>query len=71
MHLERLTGQETLARAAGLVKIYRAAFGGPPWREDERAADVLAARLTTDVRRPGFAAVLAGDNDGPAGFGTA
>lgn len=71
VNLERLTGQETLARASHLAKIYRAAFGGPPWYEDERAADAFAERLTADAQRPGFAAVLAGDKGEPAGFGTA
>ncbi|WP_343952472.1 GNAT family N-acetyltransferase [Nonomuraea longicatena] len=71
MNLERLTGQETLAHVPHLVKIYRAAFGGPPWHEDEHAADAFAERLRTDTRRPGFAAVLAGDDGEPAGFGTA
>lgn len=71
VNLERLTGQEVVARASELVKIYRAAFGGPPWHEDDRAADAFAERLAADARRPGFAAVLAGDNGGPAGFGTA
>ncbi|MBB4919779.1 GNAT family N-acetyltransferase [Streptosporangium saharense] len=71
MNLERLTGQEILARVPDLVKIYRAAFGGPPWHEDEHAADAFAERLTTDARRPGFTAVLADDNGDPVGFGTA
>ncbi|MFF0575439.1 GNAT family N-acetyltransferase [Streptosporangium saharense] len=71
MNLERLTGQEILARVPDLVRIYRAAFGGPPWHEDEHAADAFAERLTTDARRPGFTAVLADDNGDPVGFGTA
>ncbi|MFI6792932.1 GNAT family N-acetyltransferase [Nonomuraea sp. NPDC050383] len=71
MNLERLTGQDALARAAHLVRIYRSAFGEPPWCEDGRAADAFAERLTTDVRRPGFTAVLAHDHGEPAGFGTA
>ncbi|MFG3437379.1 hypothetical protein ACGF0J_09055 [Nonomuraea sp. NPDC047897] len=71
VNLERLTGQEILARTPHLVKIYRAAFGGPPWHEDERAADAFAERLTADAQRPGFAAVLASDIREPAGFGTA
>jgi len=71
MHLERLEGRGTLARVRQLTKIYRAAFAGPPWHEDERAADAFAERLVADARRPGFAAVLAGDSGDPAGFGTA
>ncbi|MEV4569952.1 GNAT family N-acetyltransferase [Nonomuraea sp. NPDC049419] len=69
--LERLTGQEALARTCHLANIYRAAFGGPPWHEDERAAAAFAARLTADARRPGFAAVLACDDGEPVGLGTA
>ncbi|MEV0152042.1 MULTISPECIES: GNAT family N-acetyltransferase [unclassified Nonomuraea] len=71
VNFERLTGHDALARAGHLVEIYRSAFGEPPWCEDERAADAFAERLTTDVRRPGFTAVLAYDHGEPAGFGTA
>lgn len=71
VNLERLTGQEILAHVPDLVKVYRAAFGGPPWHEDESAADAFAERLATDAHRPGFTAVLAGDNGDPVGFGTA
>jgi GNAT superfamily N-acetyltransferase len=71
MKLERLTGQDALARADCLVEVYRAGFSGPPWYEDERAAGAFAARLATDVRRPGFVAVLASRDGEPVGFGTA
>ncbi|MGN9836744.1 GNAT family N-acetyltransferase [Nonomuraea sp. H19] len=72
MNLERLTGPEVLARTAQLTEIYRTAFSGPPWYEDGYGTADFAARLTTDVHRPGFAAVLAAGDDGlPAGFGTA
>ncbi|WP_213457383.1 GNAT family N-acetyltransferase, partial [Rhizomonospora bruguierae] len=71
MKLERLTGHEILAHAGTLTTLYRAAFSEPPWHEDQRAADAFAERLTSDVRRPGFTAVLASDHGEPAGFGTA
>jgi ribosomal protein S18 acetylase RimI-like enzyme len=72
MNLERLTGPQTLAHTAQLAEIYRTAFNGPPWHEDGYGTADFAKRLTTDVRRPGFAAVLATAHDGvPAGFGTA
>ncbi|MFI6482936.1 GNAT family N-acetyltransferase [Nonomuraea sp. NPDC050663] len=71
MRLERLTGPDVLARVSDLVELYRAAFAEPPWNEDGWGADAFVERLTADVRRPGFAAVLASDDGGPAGFGTA
>ncbi|MGI5283958.1 GNAT family N-acetyltransferase [Nonomuraea polychroma] len=71
MKLERLTGAEALARTAQLVDVYRTAFSGPPWYEDGYGAADFAERLTADVRRPGFAAVLAGHDGVPAGLGTA
>ncbi|GAA2214267.1 GNAT family N-acetyltransferase [Nonomuraea monospora] len=71
MKLEHLTGRDALARTSCLVEIYGEAFGGPPWHEDARAADAFAERLTADARRPGFTAVLASDEAGRAGFGTA
>ncbi|MEV4117022.1 GNAT family N-acetyltransferase [Nonomuraea sp. NPDC049695] len=71
MKLERLTGEETLARAAELIEIYSIAFSGPPWYEDGYGTADFAKRLTADVRRPGFTAVLATHDGNPAGFGTA
>ncbi|WP_327585513.1 GNAT family N-acetyltransferase [Nonomuraea sp. NBC_00507] len=71
MKLERLAGPEALAHTAQLVDIYRAAFSGPPWYEDGYGTAAFAERLTADVRRPGFAAVLAGHDGVPAGLGTA
>ncbi|MGS2647074.1 GNAT family N-acetyltransferase [Streptosporangium sp. LJ11] len=71
MRLERLTGEETLVRAAELIEIYRVSFNGPPWYEDGHGTADFARRLATDARRPGFAAVLAGRDGEPAGFGTA
>ncbi|MBB6349437.1 GNAT family N-acetyltransferase [Nonomuraea muscovyensis] len=71
MKLERLTGEETLARAAELIDLYRVSFDGPPWYEDGHGAADFARRLTVDARRPGFTAVLAGQDGEPAGFGTA
>jgi ribosomal protein S18 acetylase RimI-like enzyme len=70
-NLERLTGAEALDRAADLIEVYRASFSGPPWFEDDHAVAAFAERLTTDARRPGFVAVLAGQDGEPAGFGTA
>jgi GNAT superfamily N-acetyltransferase len=71
MKLERLTGEETLARAADLIEIYSVSFTGPPWYEDEDDTTGFAKRLSTDVHRPGFTAVLATQDGTPAGFGTA
>ncbi|WP_327089267.1 GNAT family N-acetyltransferase [Nonomuraea sp. NBC_01738] len=71
MLLERLTGEETLARAAELIAIYGPAFSGPPWFEDGYGTADFARRLTTDILRPGFTAVLATEGGVPAGFGTA
>ncbi|NUR92986.1 MAG: GNAT family N-acetyltransferase [Nonomuraea sp.] len=69
--LERLSGDQALARAGELAGIYRAAFSGPPWNEDDHGVADFARRLTDDVRRPGFVAVLATREGAPAGFGTA
>ncbi|MEV0199074.1 GNAT family N-acetyltransferase [Nonomuraea sp. NPDC050691] len=69
-HLERLAGDQAFARADELVEIYRTAFSGPPWNEDECGAADFARRLTGDVRRPGFVAVLATWEGRPVGFGT-
>ncbi|WP_082598385.1 MULTISPECIES: GNAT family N-acetyltransferase [unclassified Kitasatospora] len=71
MKLERLTADETHARAAELIEIYGLAFNEPPWNEDGPGIAAFARRLTTDLRRPGFVAVLASSNGIPAGFGTA
>ncbi|MEV0237699.1 GNAT family N-acetyltransferase [Nonomuraea sp. NPDC050786] len=71
MKLERLTGEEALARTAELIEIYSVAFSGPPWYEDGYGTADFAKRLTTDARRPGFTAVLATHDGNPAGFGTA
>jgi GNAT superfamily N-acetyltransferase len=71
MRLERLTGPETLAHVDALAAVYLAAFREPPWNEDRRAADAFADRLASDAHRPGFTAVLAHDDGGPAGLGTA
>jgi ribosomal protein S18 acetylase RimI-like enzyme len=71
MNLERLTGHMTLPRAAELIEIYSVAFAGPPWNEDGYGVADFAKRLTRDVHRPGFVAVLAIQDGKPAGFGTA
>jgi ribosomal protein S18 acetylase RimI-like enzyme len=71
MKLERLTGEQTQARAAELIDVYRVAFLGPPWYEDGHGTADFTRRLTTDVHRPGFTAVLATLDGEPAGFGTA
>ncbi|MFI6599690.1 GNAT family N-acetyltransferase [Nonomuraea sp. NPDC050536] len=71
MRLERLSGDEALARTPAFVELYRSAFAEPPWNEYPAEADAFAKRLETDVRRPGFSAVLASDEGRPAGFGTA
>lgn len=69
--LERLTGEEALARVGELIEIYSVSFNGPPWYEDGNGIADFANRLSTDARRPGFAAVLASQDGKPAGFGTA
>ncbi|WP_049557106.1 GNAT family N-acetyltransferase [Nonomuraea sp. SBT364] len=71
MNLERLTGPETRARAAELAEIYGVAFSGPPWHEDGSGIAAFAGRLSTDIDRPGFTAVLATQDGRPAAFGTA
>lgn len=71
MNLDRLTGDQALARSAELTEIYSVAFAGPPWHDDGYGTADFARRLTEDVRRPGFRAVLAGHDGRPAGFGTA
>ncbi|MFG3440694.1 GNAT family N-acetyltransferase [Nonomuraea sp. NPDC047897] len=71
VRLERLTGEETLARVAELIDVYRVSFAGPPWYEDGYGVADFARRLAADVRRPGFGAVLARRDGEPAGFGTA
>ncbi|MEU4540578.1 hypothetical protein AB0G15_37640 [Streptosporangium sp. NPDC023825] len=67
----RLTGEETLGRAAELIEIYGASFNGPPWYEDGHGTAGFARRPATDARRPGLAAVLACRDGEPAEFGTA
>lgn len=69
--LERLTGEQTRARAAELMEIYGVAFSEPPWTEDGSGVADFARRLATDTGRPGFVAVLAGQDGRPMGFGTA
>ena len=64
-------GDEAIARVDDLIEVYSVAFLGPPWHEDGHGTTDFANRLTTDARRPGFAAVLATDDGRPVGFGTA
>ncbi|WP_166427599.1 GNAT family N-acetyltransferase [Nonomuraea mesophila] len=71
MTLERLTGEQARARAAEMMEIYGVAFGEPPWSEDGFGVADFARRLAADTERPGFAAVLAGQDGRPMGFGTA
>ncbi|MEO3790672.1 GNAT family N-acetyltransferase [Nonomuraea sp. B10E15] len=71
MRLERLTGEQARARAAELMDIYGVAFTEPPWNEDGSGVADFARRLATDTERPGFVAVLAGQDGRPLGFGTA
>lgn len=67
MTLDLLTGEQSLVRQPELVHLYRSAFTGPPWHENETAVTAFDTRLTADARRPGFRAVLAAGR----GFGTA
>ncbi|WP_406319439.1 hypothetical protein OHA77_19365 [Streptosporangium sp. NBC_01639] len=52
MRLELLTGEQTLVRRSELVSVYREAFTGPPWHEDEDAVVAFHDRLTADAGRP-------------------
>ncbi|ACZ87909.1 GNAT family N-acetyltransferase [Streptosporangium roseum] len=71
MRLELLTGEQMLVRRAELVSVYREAFTGPPWHENEDAVVAFRDRLTADAGRPGFRAVLATGSGKSCGFGTA
>ncbi|MFC5831307.1 hypothetical protein [Nonomuraea insulae] len=59
MTLGLLTGEQSLVRQPELVHLYRSAFTGPPWHENESAVTAFDTRLTADARRPGFRAALA------------
>ncbi|MEU6478080.1 GNAT family N-acetyltransferase [Streptomyces sp. NPDC047017] len=60
-----------LPHRAALRSVHADAFGAPPWHEDEAGADAFAARLATDVGRPGFIAALALEGPDVMGFATA
>ncbi|GAA1333251.1 hypothetical protein GCM10009647_074270 [Streptomyces sanglieri] len=54
--LRRLSGAELLARQEDARRVYAEAFTGPPWAEDDSAADRFVLRLTGDALRDGFTA---------------
>ncbi|MFJ1730247.1 GNAT family N-acetyltransferase [Streptomyces sp. NPDC088254] len=64
-------GAELLAHADGLRSVYVDAFCAPPWNEDEAKAEEFTARLTVNVRRPGFTATAAIRDGELLGFATA
>lgn len=60
------------SRATGvLADLYRAAFCGPPWNEDESRVAGFVSRLEGDVERPGFVTAVARLGGRPVGFATA
>ncbi|MFD5697267.1 GNAT family N-acetyltransferase [Streptomyces lasiicapitis] len=66
-----LPGPGLLAHRDGIRAVYAAAFAEPPWNADPGEADVYLARLTDDVRRPGFTGAVALDGEKVLGFATA
>jgi len=64
-------GPSALRAAGALADLYRAAFCGPPWNEDESRVARFVSRLEGDVDRPGFVAAVARMDGRPVGFGTA
>ncbi|MCM2393024.1 GNAT family N-acetyltransferase [Streptomyces albipurpureus] len=50
---------ELRAWLPGIRKVYRDAFGGPPWYADDEEAAGYPARLIADSARPGFTYALA------------
>ncbi|MFG2817005.1 GNAT family N-acetyltransferase [Streptomyces sp. NPDC048410] len=69
MSIRVYAGAELLGRGPALRSAYLDAFGAPPWYEGEAEADAFAARLVTNVERPGFVAAVAGED--VTGFATA
>ena len=69
MHVFR--GAELLAHAHDLYSVYVDAFCAPPWNEDTENAVGFVDRLPEDVRRPGFTAVTAVEDEVLLGFATA
>ncbi|MFJ4244093.1 hypothetical protein ACIP17_26235 [Streptomyces iakyrus] len=66
-------GPDVLTVADELTEAYAEVFTAPPWepRDAEETRVAFRDRLETDVRRPGFRAVLAPAEDGGVdGFAT-
>ncbi|KIF02717.1 GCN5 family acetyltransferase [Streptomyces sp. RSD-27] len=64
-------GRSVLDLADELVDAYADVFSAPPWNEDAETIRQFAARLQTDVRRPGFRTAFAQSPAGIDGFATA
>ncbi|GAA5065103.1 GNAT family N-acetyltransferase [Streptomyces similanensis] len=71
MDIRAVPADALLPYGAALRSVYADAFRPPPWNEDEEQAAAFAARLASDVRRPGFTAALAFDGPSLVGFATA
>lgn len=71
MDIRAVPADSLLRYGAALRSVYADAFRPPPWNEDGARADAFAARLASDVRRPGFTAALAFDGPSVVGFVTA
>ncbi|MEV8068559.1 MULTISPECIES: GNAT family N-acetyltransferase [unclassified Streptomyces] len=71
MDIRSVTADALLPYGKALRSVYADAFRAPPWNEGPERADAFAARLATEVRRPGFTAALAFDGREPVGFATA
>ncbi|MFB7778950.1 GNAT family N-acetyltransferase [Streptomyces bauhiniae] len=59
MSIRVCSGAELLDLVEAVRSAYLDAFAAPPWDEGEPEADAFAARLVTNVGRPGFTAALA------------
>ncbi|EPD67248.1 GNAT family N-acetyltransferase [Streptomyces sp. HGB0020] len=71
MDMRVIKGAGLLDHTAALRSVYAEAFCAPPWDEDEEKAVEFVGRLSANVDRPGFTAVLALDGSEVVGFATA
>ncbi|MER8029971.1 GNAT family N-acetyltransferase [Streptomyces bauhiniae] len=71
MNIKVYAGAALLARGDALRSAYLDAFSAPPWEEGEAEANAFAARLVTNVGRPGFVAAVAVEDERVTGFATA
>jgi GNAT superfamily N-acetyltransferase len=63
-----MTGPEVLAIQDKLVETYTAVFCAPPWNDSPERAARFGESLVDWAGRPGFAAVLAGNDHAVTGF---